>query len=116
MVLVTGGSGGIGAATCRAFAVSGAHVAVNGRRLEPVRAVVDTIEAAGGKAAAVPSDCTDPVEFDDVPRRIEGEFGPINVLCAFAGGGRAPQPVTDIVDDEWRADVDGNLTATSDAW
>lgn len=112
VVLITGGSGGIGAATCKAFAASGAHVAVNGRRSEPVGAVVDAIEAAGGTAAAVPGDCSDSGAFDDVRRRVEDELGPINVLCAFAGGGRAPQPITDIVDDEWRADVDGNLTAT----
>jgi 3-oxoacyl-[acyl-carrier protein] reductase len=46
VALVTGGSGGIGAATCRALAANGARVAVNGRRLEPVDTVVDGVASA----------------------------------------------------------------------
>ena len=48
VVLVTGGSGGIGAATCRAFAASGARVAVNGGRPEPVASVVESVTTSGG--------------------------------------------------------------------
>lgn len=66
VVLVTGASGGIGAATCRAYALSGAHVAVNGRRPDPVRAVVDAIEGAGGSALAIPGDCGDPSVLDEL--------------------------------------------------
>lgn len=112
VVLVTGGSGGIGAATCHAFAASGARVAVNGRRPEPVARVADAVTAAGGVALAVPGDCGAPSAFDEVLGRVEGELGPIDVVCAFAGGGRPPQPIVDIADDDWRADIDGNLTTT----
>ena len=112
VVLVTGGSGGIGAATCRAFAASGAVVAVNGRRPGPVAAVVDAIQESGGTAAAATGDCTDPEAFDETVTSVERQLGPVRVLCAFAGGGRAPQAITDIPVDEWRSDVDGNLTAT----
>jgi 3-oxoacyl-[acyl-carrier protein] reductase len=112
VVLVTGGSGGIGAATCHAFAASGARVAVNGRRPDPVAGVVEAVTAAGGVALAVPGDCGDPSAFDEVRGRVEGELGPIDVLCAFAGGGRPPQAIVDIADDDWRADIDNNLTTT----
>jgi 3-oxoacyl-[acyl-carrier protein] reductase len=112
VVLVTGGSGGIGAATCRAFAASGALVAVNGRRPEPVAAVVDGIHESGGRAVAASGDCADPDAFAEVVASVEDTLGPIAVLCAFAGGGRAPRAITDIPVEEWRHDVDGNLTAT----
>jgi 3-oxoacyl-[acyl-carrier protein] reductase len=112
VVLVTGGSGGIGAATCRAFAASGARVAVNGRRPALVTDVVETLRMAGGVAAAVPGDCGDPSAFDAVQTRVENELGAIDVVCAFAGGGRPPQPIVDMSDDDWRDDVEGNLTAT----
>jgi NAD(P)-dependent dehydrogenase (short-subunit alcohol dehydrogenase family) len=46
VAVVTGGSGGIGAATCRLLAANGAKVAVNGRDEAKIGAVVDTIRAA----------------------------------------------------------------------
>ena len=48
VALVTGGSRGIGAATCRALAASGAKVAVNGRDEAAIQAVVASIRDAGG--------------------------------------------------------------------
>ena len=45
---MTGGSRGIGAATCRALAASGAKVAVNGRDEAAIQAVVASIRDAGG--------------------------------------------------------------------
>ena len=112
VVLVTGGSGGIGAATCLALASSGASVAVNGRRPGPVEAVVDTVRHAGGTVIAAPGDCTDPGTTAALVEHVEQELGPLDVLCTFAGGGRTPQPVATIDPDEWREDVERNLTAT----
>jgi 3-oxoacyl-[acyl-carrier protein] reductase len=59
VAVVTGGSGGIGAATCRLLAANGARVVVNGRDQARIQAVVDAIHAGGGEAIGVTGDCTD---------------------------------------------------------
>jgi NAD(P)-dependent dehydrogenase (short-subunit alcohol dehydrogenase family) len=62
VALVTGGSGGIGAATCRLLAANGARVAVNGRDEDRIGATVEAIRAEGGEAVGAPADCTVLVE------------------------------------------------------
>ena len=52
VAVVTGGSGGIGAATCRLLAANGARVAVNGRDPTRIESVVDAIRDGGGEAIA----------------------------------------------------------------
>lgn len=60
--LVTGGSGGIGAAICRRLAAEGRHVIVHAHRnLEAAHALVAQIAATGGSAEALAFDVTDAV-------------------------------------------------------
>jgi len=97
VAVVTGGSGGIGAATCRLLAANGARVAVNGRDRTRLQAVVDTIREGGGQAVGVDGDCTDPAGVQRLHQVVERELGPAEVLAAFVGGGRArPGPVAEI--------------------
>lgn len=113
VAVVTGGSGGIGAATCRLLAANGARVVVNGRDQARIQAVVDAIGAGGGEAIGVTGDCTDPAAVERLRQQVEQDLGPVEVLAAFVGGGRArPGPVADISVEDWRSTVDGSLTAT----
>jgi 3-oxoacyl-[acyl-carrier protein] reductase len=83
--LVTGGSGGIGAALCRRLARDGHHVYVHAHRnLATAAAVVEEIRAAGGVAGAVSFDITD---ADATRAAIDGllEAGPIQILVNNAG-------------------------------
>jgi len=113
VAVVTGGSGGIGAATCWLLAANGAKVAVNGRDPSRIAAVVDAIRAAGGQAIGVAGDCTDLAAVEGMRQRVEQDLGRAEVLAAFVGGGRArPGPVADIPEADWRSTVDGTLTAT----
>jgi 3-oxoacyl-[acyl-carrier protein] reductase len=113
VAVVTGGSGGIGAATCRLLTANGARVAVNGRDPGRIRAVVEAIRTGGGEAVGVEGDCTDPAAVQRLRQVVEERLGPAELLAAFVGAGRArPGPVGDIPEDDWRATVDGSLTAT----
>ena len=59
VVLVNGGSQGVGAAVARAAVGKGALVAVTGRRREPGEALVAELTAAGGEAVFVQADLAD---------------------------------------------------------
>jgi len=113
VVVVTGGSGGIGAATCRMLAANGVNVVVNGRNQPAIDSVVDQIRSSGGRAIGVSADCTDFSAIERMREQVERDFGPVDVLAAFVAGGRArPAPTELTSEEDWRSTVDGTLTAT----
>jgi 3-oxoacyl-[acyl-carrier protein] reductase len=82
VALVTGGSGGIGAALCRAIAAQGAAVAVHYRdRQELARAIV----GGGGRAVALPADLLVPRASELLVDAVEDQLGPVDVLVANHG-------------------------------
>ena len=113
VALVTGSSGGIGAAIARHLAARGAAVVVHGRNAAQMSAVAARIEQDGGRAITVPADVTRYAEIEALRDTIEDQLGPVDVLVANAGGNPVPPgPVEEISEEGWRAAVDTNLTAT----
>jgi 3-oxoacyl-[acyl-carrier protein] reductase len=112
VALVTGGSRGIGAATCRMLARNGVRVAVNGRDESAIDRVVQAIRQDGGEAVAAPADCTDGAALARVRDAVGRELGEVDVLATFAGGGGEPTPSLSLSPERWRAVLDSNLTAT----
>lgn len=85
-VLVTGGSRGIGAETCRLAAQRGYRVAVNYRSdAQAARQVVSTIETAGGEAFAIRADIGDENEVMAMFAAVDERFGRLNALVSNAG-------------------------------
>ncbi len=83
--LVTGGSGGIGAAICQELAAAGHFVFVHANRgKHAADAVVDAILAAGGQAATIVFDVTDAVTTREVLTTLVDEV-PIQILVNNAG-------------------------------
>jgi len=112
VAIVTGGSLGIGAATCRELAHNNVKVAVVARGTAGVDKVVEELRASGATAVGVPTDCTDLAALEEMVGIVEDRLGPPGVLVAFAGGFLGRTPILDISEVEWRAVVDSNLTAT----
>ena len=110
VALVTGGSKGIGAATCRALATGGNAVAVGYTSDERgAAATVDAIVHDGGTAIAVPIDAADVATVDAACKTVEGELGPITIAVnngAIARDGL----VVRMADDQWDAVLRTNLT------
>ncbi|SDM34812.1 SDR family NAD(P)-dependent oxidoreductase [Allokutzneria albata] len=111
VALVTGGSRGIGAATCRALAALGAAVAVNGRDEYAIASVVASVTQRGGRALAVPADVTDAAALAEVRAIVENELGPVEVLAPFAGGDGRPTPTAQLAPERWRAVLESDLTS-----
>ena len=84
-VIVSGGGGGIGGATCRRFAKEGARVAVFDIDLEAAAKVADAIGAAGGQASTFACDITERASVDAAVAAAEAQLGPVAVLVNNAG-------------------------------
>ncbi|SOY93844.1 2-hydroxycyclohexanecarboxyl-CoA dehydrogenase [Cupriavidus taiwanensis] len=84
-VIVTGGGGGIGGATCLRFARAGAAVGVLDLNPDAGERVAAQIRDAGGRALAVRCDITDRASVDAAVAAVEQELGPIDVLVNNAG-------------------------------
>jgi 3-oxoacyl-[acyl-carrier protein] reductase len=112
VVVVTGGSRGIGAGSARRFAALGARVVVSGRDRGALDAVVAAITASGGRAVGITAECTDQGDVDALLAGTESAFGPATILLAFAGGDGRPEPLDHLDATRWRSVIDSNLTAT----
>jgi 2-hydroxycyclohexanecarboxyl-CoA dehydrogenase len=84
-VLVTGGGGGIGGATCRRFASEGARVAILDLAVEAAETVAAAIRGDGGQAAAFRCDITDRASVNAAVAAAQVQWGPIDVLVNNAG-------------------------------
>lgn len=88
VVLITGGSRGVGAATARHLAATQTHVIITYREKKKRAAdLIDTITAAGGSATALRLDICDPDACADVIRCVRDDFGHLNGLILNASGG-----------------------------
>lgn len=85
VVVVTGGAGGIGAATCERFAEAGARVVVCDINVEAAETLAEKISQAGGEAIPVSVDLTDHAATDGFVTEVEETIGPIDILVNNAG-------------------------------
>jgi NADP-dependent 3-hydroxy acid dehydrogenase YdfG len=85
VVLITGASSGIGRELGVELAKKGALVGLLARRNDRLAATVHEIEAAGGRALALPADVTDPKQVRAAVGQLREKFGEIDLLVANAG-------------------------------
>jgi len=109
VVLVTGGGRGIGTGIAQRFAQAGAAVAVSYRTSEAgARAVVELIQASGGRALAVRADVRHKDEVEAMVSTTVMELGRLDVLVNNAGA-QPLVPLLEMTEAQWDEVVDTNL-------
>ena len=88
IVLITGASSGIGAATAKAMARTGGRVVLLARTHAALEQVAADISASGGEAKAYQIDLTDAEAVAKVARTITAQMGTPDILMNNAGAGR----------------------------
>jgi NADP-dependent 3-hydroxy acid dehydrogenase YdfG len=111
IAVVTGASGGIGAAAGRRLAAAGYHVVVTARRKDRIEALAAEIRTAGGHATAHALDVTDRPAVDLFAAWL-GRFPSVDVLINNAGGALGMDPVATGDPAEWRQMYETNVIGT----
>lgn len=106
--LVTGASSGLGKHFAGVLARAGARVVVAARRTDRLDELKREIEAAGGSAAAVALDVTDPASVKRAFAEGEAALGPITILVNNAGVA-VPSYFLKMTEEEWRSVLSVNL-------
>ena len=109
IALVTGGGNGIGAATCRAFAATGARVAILDRDTRAADAVATEITGRGGNATAYAIDVADRAAFAGLAAAIAETSGGIDILVNGAGT-TVRRMIAEMSPDDWDRVIAVNLT------
>ena len=108
-VIVTGGGGGIGGATCLRFAREGAAVGVLDLSADAAAKVATLITEAGGRALPIRCDITDRASVDAAVAAVQQELGPVDVLVNNAGWD-VFKPFTRTEPAQWERLIAINLT------
>lgn len=108
VVIVTGGTTGIGLATAKAFAAEGASVFVTGRRQEALDAAIAAIAAIGGRVTGVRGDMSNLADIDRLYDAVQQKHAQIDVVFANAGGGEMV-PLGAITEEHYQRTFDTNV-------
>lgn len=108
VVLVTGGTSGIGRETAIQFAKQGAKVVVAGRRTEEGEAVVREIEAAGGEGRFVQTDVTKEDQVKHLVEETVRHYGRMDIAFNNAGIEQTA-PITEFTEADYRKVFDINV-------
>lgn len=101
VVVVTGGTAGVGRATALAFARRGARVAVLSRGAERLTSTRREIEQLSGEGLAVPTDVADPRQVEAAAQEVERRWGTIDIWVNNAMA-TVFAPVSDIAPEDVR--------------
>lgn len=105
VVLITGGSKGIGLACARAFAAEGARVALSSRSADNLDRAAATLHSEGIEAFTVVADLRDPQQAAAMVQAVESRLGPIGVLVNSAGAAQRTPPA-ELTATHWHAAMD----------
>ena len=110
--LVTGAASGLGRATAKRFAESGAAVGLLDVDADALSEVAADLRDDGGRAVELPADVTDAAAVEDACRKLADETGRIDVVYANAGINGVWAPLGEIAPEEWDRTLAINLRGT----
>jgi len=111
IILIVGGSGGIGSATAKKFGKSGAKVVLAARNKGKAEEIAKEINDAGGEAYAIETDATKPASVQKMASEVENQLGKIDVLINAFGQGII-QPFMEIEPADAKEIIDVNVYGT----
>ncbi len=111
VALVTGAGSGMGRATAIKLAAAGNHVALVGRRADPLEQTRQAIIAARGAATVLVSDITAPGAAQELITAVHKQLGRISLLVHAAGSSSRILNARWVSPEEWREVLEVNLTA-----
>lgn len=111
VVLITGASGGLGAAVVERFAGAGDRLVLVGRREPELHDVVARLGLAGGHTLVAAADVTRHGALAPVLAEAGERFGPVEVAVHLAGGFKGGQPVVEMPLETWQQMLQLNLTS-----
>lgn len=108
IVVITGASSGLGAATARRLADEGATIVLGARRVDRLQALADEIASKGGKALALETEVANRDQVKALVDKAVDAYGRIDVLLNNAG--LMPlSPLERLKIEEWEQMIDVNL-------
>ncbi len=108
VVVITGASSGIGAATARLLANKGAQVVIGARRLERLEALASSIRSEEGSVVYQQLDVTELDQMREIVHLAQHEFGRLDVVVNNAGV-MPLSPLEALKIDEWNRMIDVNI-------
>jgi len=109
VAIITGASRGIGAASARIFAASGAKVVLAARDAGAIATLAKDILSKGGQAVAVPTDVSDPISVERLVQQTLDVYGRLDVAFNNAGDGHMPTSLADIKVEDFERAIRVNL-------
>jgi NAD(P)-dependent dehydrogenase (short-subunit alcohol dehydrogenase family) len=110
--LVTGAGTGVGRAAALGLLKADWHVALTGRRKEPLAETAEMGAASGRQVLAVPCDVGDPASVQSLFDEVARAFGRLDLLFNNAGMGAPAVPMEEVTFEQWQAVVAANLTGS----
>ncbi|QVY66360.1 SDR family oxidoreductase [Polaribacter sp. Q13] len=108
VVVITGGSSGLGEATARYLAEKGAKIVIGARRLNKLEVIADEIRKSGGAIEVLKTDVTKANDVKALVKKAIDSFGKIDVMINNAGI-MPLAPLAALKVDEWDSMIDVNI-------
>lgn len=109
IVMITGGSSGIGAETAIAFAEEGAKVVITDVNEEKGRKLAEEINESGGTAVFMKHNVADAKQTKEIINKIVEKFGKLDVAFNNAGIAGPSLPISEYPEEDWERVISINL-------